>query len=67
MKDAVAEVHRNRGTHFDPALVDVFDSVLPELLKTKAKFRPQTTIWPPKSNETVRESPKRSRTRSRVA
>ena len=67
VKDAVAEVHRNRGKHFDPELVDIFDSVLPELLRTKAKFRAQTTIWPPRSDETVSESPKRSRARSRVA
>ena len=67
VKDAVAEVRRNRGRHFDPLLVDVFDSVLPELLKTKAKFRPQTAVWPPTSSN-VRESPKRTRARgSRVA
>ena len=67
VKDAVAEVHRNRGKHFDPELVDVFDSVLPELLKTKAKFRPQTTVWPPSSGEVVVETPKRTRARGRVA
>jgi putative two-component system response regulator len=67
VKDAVAEVRRNRGKHFDPVLVDVFDSVLPELLKTKAKFHPQTTVWPPPSTEAVRETPKRARVRGRVA
>ena len=67
VKDAIAEVRRNRGKHFDPVLVDVFDSVLPELLKTKAKFRAQTTVWPPGSGDAVRESPKRARVRGRVA
>jgi response regulator RpfG family c-di-GMP phosphodiesterase len=36
--DAVAEVNRNSGHHFDPELVEVFNSVLPELLHVKAKF-----------------------------
>ena len=75
VKDAVDEVRRNRGKHFDPQLVDVFNSVLPELLKTKAKFKPQTTVWPPASDvarestkrDVVRESPKRTRIRGRVA
>ena len=66
MKEAVAEIRRNRGKHFDPLLVDVFDEVLPELSKTKVKFRGQTTVWPPSSSD-VPETPKRARVRGRVA
>ena len=35
IKRAIDEVHRKKGNHFDPALVDVFDSVLPEIISIK--------------------------------
>jgi putative two-component system response regulator len=32
VKRAVDEMHRKKGNHFDPALVDAFDRMLPEIL-----------------------------------
>ncbi|MBC5827598.1 MAG: response regulator [Candidatus Eremiobacteraeota bacterium] len=39
IEDAVAEINRCSGTHFDPRLVDVFNSVLPRLLEIKNLYR----------------------------
>jgi len=32
---AIDEMHRKKGNHFDPALIDVFDSILPEIIEIK--------------------------------
>ena len=36
--DAVAEIHKRRGTHFDPELVDRFDLILPEILDIHRRY-----------------------------
>jgi putative two-component system response regulator len=38
VEDAVAEIDRRRGTHFDPHLVERFCELLPELLKIKQQY-----------------------------
>jgi putative two-component system response regulator len=38
VEDAVAEIDRRRGTHFDPELVERFCELLPELLKIKQQY-----------------------------
>ena len=36
--DAMAEIHKGRGRHFDPVLVDVFTGILPEVLEIRAQY-----------------------------
>jgi len=38
VEDSVALIKKNAGTHFDPSLVNVFISQLPEILKIKEKY-----------------------------
>jgi putative two-component system response regulator len=38
VEDAVAEISRHRGTHFDPQLVECFCELLPELLTIKQQY-----------------------------
>lgn len=38
VEDAVAEIDRRRGTHFDPDLVERFCELLPDLLKIKQQY-----------------------------
>lgn len=38
VEDAVKLIHQESGQHFDPALVEVFGQVLPEILAVKAKW-----------------------------
>jgi response regulator RpfG family c-di-GMP phosphodiesterase len=64
---AVAEIQRNRGTHFDPRLVDIFELALPELLRVKERFPSDVTRLPATTKERARETPKRSRARGQVA
>jgi putative two-component system response regulator len=38
VEDAVAEIRNRRGTHFDPELVDRFDTILPEILDIHRQY-----------------------------
>lgn len=38
VEDAVAEIEQGSGTHFDPHLVELFKSILPEILEIKAHY-----------------------------
>jgi putative two-component system response regulator len=38
VEDATAYIRDNRGKHFDPALVDAFDQILPDVLAIREKF-----------------------------
>lgn len=38
VEDALEEIKRSRGSHFDPELVDVFVAALPEILEIKKKY-----------------------------
>ena len=38
IEDAVAFIHENAGSHFDPGLIPAFDSALPEILKARDKY-----------------------------
>ena len=31
-------LHQDKGSHFDPRLIDIFDSILPQILEIKAKW-----------------------------
>jgi len=42
----MAEINRTSGTHFDPALVAIFNKVLPELLEIKARYAMVATASP---------------------
>jgi putative two-component system response regulator len=46
VEDAVAEINRTSGAHFDPALVAIFNKVLPDLLEIKARYATVGTTWP---------------------
>ena len=39
IEDAVSFIKQNSGSHFDPKLVQVFEDVLPEMLKIMAMYR----------------------------
>lgn len=67
INEAVAEIRRNRGSHFDPHLVDVFDVVLPELVRVKERFSSDVTRLPAPSKERARDTQKRSRAKGQVA
>jgi response regulator RpfG family c-di-GMP phosphodiesterase len=38
LDEAVAEIRRSSGSHFDPSLVDVFIDILPEILGIRSRF-----------------------------
>lgn len=38
IEDAVSLIRDNRGSHFDPNLVDVFLSILPDILLIRERF-----------------------------
>jgi putative two-component system response regulator len=38
VEDALAEIQKGRGKHFDPNLVDVFVTILPEVLEIRAQY-----------------------------
>jgi len=38
MEKVLATVREGAGTHFDPAMIEAFESILPELLATKSKW-----------------------------
>lgn len=54
--DAVAEIERGSGTHFDPRLVELFKQMLPEILAVKDRYAD------PLQGESCREYPAASRT-----
>jgi len=35
---SIAEIHKGRGRHFDPQLVDVFTRILPEVLEIRGQY-----------------------------
>lgn len=39
VEDAVAQLHKDKGQHFDPHLVDLFVSALPEVLVIKERWK----------------------------
>ncbi|GMR21337.1 MAG: two-component system response regulator [Gammaproteobacteria bacterium] len=39
VEDAMMEVHRSSGTHFDPHLVELFEDILQDILAVMAKYR----------------------------
>ena len=38
VEEAVAEIQKNSGSHFDPSLVEAFSNRLPEILETKQQY-----------------------------
>lgn len=38
VEEAVAEINRGSGLHFDPALVEIFNKVLPQMLEVREKY-----------------------------
>lgn len=44
IEDAIAEIKRGAGTHFDPRLVTLFEKALPEILRTKDKWAGNTQL-----------------------
>ncbi len=39
VEDAVAEIQRSRGSHFDPGLTDLFVEILPQILQIKSRYQ----------------------------
>ena len=54
--DAVAEITRSRGRHFDPALVDVFHDVLPQILQVKDQYQEEEADFDKLRNFTKTQS-----------
>ena len=46
VEDAVAEIQKCSGSHFDPALVDAFSKRIPEVLEIKEQFADDETMIP---------------------
>jgi len=38
IEDSVAEIRRGAGSHFEPRLVAVFETLIPELLRIRAEW-----------------------------
>jgi putative two-component system response regulator len=51
VEDAVAEIHRCSGSHFDPALVEAFAKRIPEMLEVKRQFADDAAETPSLSPE----------------
>ena len=43
IEDSMAEIRRGAGSHFEPRLANLFESILPELLRIKAEWPEQST------------------------
>ncbi len=51
VEEAVAEIWKSSGSHFDPALVVAFSKRIPEMLEVKRQFADVAAIIPPLSPE----------------
>jgi putative two-component system response regulator len=38
IEDTLAEIRKGAGSHFEPRLVDLFERILPELLRIKEEW-----------------------------
>ena len=43
LEETMKEIKSNSGKHFDPQLVELFEKILPDILKIKEKFEGVTS------------------------
>jgi putative two-component system response regulator len=55
VEDAVAEIRKCSGSHFDPALVEAFSKRIPEILEVKQRFADVAVLLPSLSPEVAHE------------